>query len=1438
MNRLHYLLRLAAAFTITLSSFSLAAQSVSCNIIPSDTLIYVCQGEPLDLNGNPQNGVIPYQHEWYGDSALLDVTNQQFVEFISNIPGTYTLYYRVKDNLGDTALDSVHIRVLPLPIITTSGDTSICFGQSVNLSASGATTIIWFDEGDNLIAWTPSTTVSPVTSTFYTVVGITNGCSNNKEISVDVLPQALINAGPDDSICASSDFSCSAASGSDYTAINWSSSGNGSFSDPSVLNPIYTPGSQDITNGSVTLYITAFGIGPCPDITDSLILGITNPGPIVISGDTVLCEGNTGILSVPPADSYLWSTGEITQYITISPLSLETYSVTVTIGACTITDDVLVQVMLNPGVDAGTDTSICLGENIDLTATGAIDYLWSTGATTQTITVSPISTQIYTVTGTINTCTASAQITVNVVLPPTPVVSPDTSICENSTATLTASGGTSYLWSTGDTSPTIAVTPTDTTTYYVTVSNGVCEANDSVVVNVKPLPIVDLGADTTLCTGTSITLCAGFADSYIWNAGCIAPCITETPIDTMTYSVTATLNGCTASDSITINVLPYIPISAGPDQFICLGDSATLTANGGLSYVWSTGDSTQSTVVSPSTDMTYWVTATTGLCTAWDQVMVFINIPPIADAGPSQAICDGDATTLNASGGTNYVWSTGDTIANISVTPTSSEYYYVTVSDGICSAVDSTFIDIIPLPNVDATDTAYVCPGSSVTLNVSGASNYIWDGGSTGSSLTMTPSGDTIVYVTGYEAGCSNIDSSIVIFLSSPNADAGIDLEICDGDSVMLSALGNDTFLWSTGETTPDIWVSPISNTSYYLTVSLGSCLEYDTVEVIVHPKPTLPALTDQSICPGDSASLTSGGGGTYLWNTGDSTSSISVSPITTSEYSITVTNTFGCNSTDSAIITVFPIPVANAGIDQNICLGTSATLCASGIGSYLWNTGDTSSCIIISPTDTLQYYVTVDNGVCQATDSVIVNVLQNPIADAGITQYIIQGDTTIVNGNGSGTGPYIYTWTPDSSVSNPNDSSSLSYPDITTLYTLFIQDANGCTAWDTTSVIVYAPGIYTTTCGDTTICSGDTIQLMVDVFLGGQAPYTYAWTPATSIIDSSSKKPWVFPNTSTMYYVTVSDSNGLSTVDSIYVTVNETPNVNLGNFIDICSGDSIILFDSNIGNKLWSTGETSDTIYFAPADSGVVYLTVDNNSCIGTDTLLINVNPMPAINVGPDKEICYGDSVLILNYNNPFSQDITKDFSYELIFPTSDTTIYYSMDQNGCTSYEELNITVHPLPIFDLESSNDEFINGETVMLEVVPAIYYDYTYYLNNSFVETNYDGTHYFDNLYTGDTVRVIVTNDNGCFSERLWFGEMNDIPNAFTPDANGSNDLFMEGYQIKIVNRWGQLIYEGKNGWDGTYNGQIANAGTYYYIITLPNPESGQGISLNGSVLLIR
>ncbi|MCK0126992.1 hypothetical protein MWU76_21570, partial [Gelidibacter sp. F2691] len=170
--------------------------------------------------------------------------------------------------------------------------------------------------------------------------------------------------------------------------------------------------------------------------------------------------------------SYLWSTGATTASIEVSPEETTTYTVTAydESGNNSDTDDVQVTVNPKPTVDAGKEVTITSGESITLKATGADTYNWSNGTTDASITITPSITTTYTVTGTSNGCEATDTVTVTVVDAAgiTANAGTDETICQDSTITLTATGGSTYLWSTGATTASIEVSPEETTTYTVT----------------------------------------------------------------------------------------------------------------------------------------------------------------------------------------------------------------------------------------------------------------------------------------------------------------------------------------------------------------------------------------------------------------------------------------------------------------------------------------------------------------------------------------------------------------------------------------------------------------------------------------------------------------------------------------------------------------------------------------------------------------------------------------------------------------------------------------------------------------------------------------------------------------------------------------------------------------------------------------------------------
>jgi hypothetical protein len=255
------------------------------------------------------------------------------------------------------------------------------------------------------------------------------------------------------------------------------------------------------------------------------------------------------MLTSSPASSYLWNNGATTQSITVTETG--TFSVVVSnAGGCTAASSVFNVIASSVPTVAVNDLTLCAGDTAILTANGASSYLWSTGATGNSIVVSPSSSTTYTVTGTTSGCAAppvSSQVTVN----PSPVVTVNSpTICAGESVALMAEGADIYLWSTGAESNSIVVGPVSNAIYSVTGTTAGCTSAPAISqVTVNPLPVVDLGGDITLLQGQQIVLDAGAGLTYIWSTGATTQTITINAMGT--YSVTVTNNaGCTASDSV------------------------------------------------------------------------------------------------------------------------------------------------------------------------------------------------------------------------------------------------------------------------------------------------------------------------------------------------------------------------------------------------------------------------------------------------------------------------------------------------------------------------------------------------------------------------------------------------------------------------------------------------------------------------------------------------------------------------------------------------------------------------------------------------------------------------------------------------------------------------------------------------------------------------
>ncbi len=863
--------------------------------------------------------------------------------------------------------------------------------------------------------------------------------------------------------------------------------------------------------------------------------------------DTEICSGEEVTLTATATGSgdFSWNTGETSASITVSPEETTTYTVTLSDGENSVSDEVIVTVNESPIVDLGEDITICAGNEVTLTAEGVGDFLWSNGETTESITVNPTETTTYSVTAS-NDCNTEAidEIIVNVTEGITLVVSEDTSVCTGSNVTLTAETEGELLWSTGETTTSITVNPTEETVYTVTATSGDCSLTDEVTVSLTELPEVNLGDDLTICAGNEITLTAEGVGEFIWNTGENSQSITINPTETTTYTVTASVNcgdeAVSVSDEITINVTPGIILNAGEDVSICSGEEVVLTAEGNQ----------------------------------------------------------------------NFLWSTGETTASISVNPTETTTYSVTSSvDGGCTATDNVIVTVDKAPEVNLGDDVTITIGEEITLIAVGTGDFLWNTGGTTTSIIVSPTEDTTYSVIASgRCGEDVIDEINVIVKeidnSDPQVNAGEDVTICENDQVTLTAEGNGSFLWSTGETTASIVVSPKENTTYTVTVSKGEKTVSDEVTVNVNNLPIVNLGEDKNICYGDEVVLIASGSGSFLWSNGSTSNRIRVKPTETTTYSVTVSNSCGAAVTDEITINVGAQIIIDAGDNKTICTGESVVLTASGNGNFKWSTGETTASITVSPNTPKTYWVTSTIGDCSVSDDVYVNVQKAPSVALGEDKTICSGDQiTLI---AQGTGDFLWN-------TGETTSSILVSPNSTTTYT--VTASSTCSESAIDEIIVNVKDAVLANAGnDVTIESGDTVTLSAT---GGTV---FLWSTGETTASIS-----VQPNETTVYTVEVSAEGSCKDSDEVNVIIEDVPlTINNGEDITICIGDELVLQAKGSSNYLWNTGDMNSTITVKPQQTTIYNVSAQKNGILETVEIIVTVedcssNKKEEINLYPN---------------------------------------------------------------------------------------------------------------------------------------------------------------------------------------------------------------------------
>lgn len=566
-----------------------------------------------------------------------------------------------------------------------------------------------------------------------------------------------------------------------------------------------------------------------------------------------------------------------------------------------------------------------------------------------------------------------------------------------------------------------------------------------------------------------------------------------------------------------------------------------------------------------------------------------------------------------------------------------------------------------------------------------------------------------------YEVGYCSAQTSVTLHVAdNPVLVMPDTVGICAGASARLYSTETwQSHSWNTGATSDTLLVS--TEGAYWLEISdSNNCFDRDTTYVLARPNPTVEAGSVAPICPGETFTLggtPSASGGetpyTFAWSPalhlGDSTLANPTGSITSPTlFHLHVTDRYYCAGRDSVQVDLSATPFADAGSNDTICEGTSTSLGGSPAGpvgvSYVWsndsylNNAGVSNPLASPPIGTTQFILSVIDAGCEAHDTVLITVTENPVAKAGSDDTLCSGASIVIGDIASGgTFPYSYSWVPATGLNNPALATPTATPATPTTYTVAVTDANGCENTDEMTLFVSNPNIFAGT--DQYICLGDSSNIGNEA-TNGYPPYSYTWIPATGLSNSGIATPDAYPDTTTQYSVLTRDEAGCEARDTIQITVHALPTASVS-FTDTasCAGDTIQLTATGGVAYIWSPStrisfsNTATPLVFPMDTTRYLVRVSDTNTCSDTASVLILANnPDVFIHPYPDTMICAGASVAIsasapdgINYTwTPATGLNNPNTATPIATPASTTTYTVSANTSlGCPAMDTVRILV-----------------------------------------------------------------------------------------------------------------------------------------------------------------
>lgn len=647
--------------------------------------------------------------------------------------------------------------------------------------------------------------------------------------------------------------------------------------------------------GSETINFTVvISQPPSPNLTDSLIV----------------CSGVSTSIGVPSESNvnYSWtpSSGLNSSQISNPSLTLQSlleksYSVyTLTaenaINGCTIQDSVVIE-LTNPIVDAGSDTTLCSLDTIQIGSVPRNNYTYQWSPNNDLL--SPNSGQTKLLIDNVN------------------------SLVEQRNYLLTA------------------------------MLEG-CVSTDDVNLSIKPLPILIPRNDTTICSLDSIVLNSGGNGlaSYVWSLAeglssvtAVSPNFSiankDTTIKSFKKYAQISFDGCVNVDSITINVRPQ----AGVDgyQYLCPGFGVELNPYGkGVNYLWSpnqniTDINIKNPIVNPLNSTIYYVAITDVYnCTYSDSVLVDVDPLVPVDLGPDTMICRNDTILLGSLGhplNAVYDWGPKVFISNPDsnytfVYPDSTKSYIIISQSDTCKGRDTIEVKVNQLPIVQLDSDSSICLRDSILLLATGAKVYSWGPNtniiSKNDSAVVFPTTDISYIVSGTDSnGCVNFDTANITVRPLPDIKLVEDTQVCFTHEVQVVAQGGVLYSWFpaslvSNSSVPNPFLKPTVNTQFIVTVTgLNKCIENDTVDVLVNSLPDIKLTSDTIICEGTNAFLWATGGVKYSWSPAANLSNVNLknpvsNTVNNETYQVIVTDQNNCIDSANTNVTVNVNPVAD----------------------------------------------------------------------------------------------------------------------------------------------------------------------------------------------------------------------------------------------------------------------------------------------------------------------------------------------------------------------------------------------------------------------------------------------------------------------------------------------------------------------------------------------